>query len=150
MPRFRICYAACYHRRSLKRTWRRYGLRNPMAVGMTPEVAEAGFTYPSLLGEIRRGGLTISEIGQIAGVGERQVQNWLSGTSKPSPESRDRLVDIRYVVGQLLDVYRPEGVEIWIHSRNPELSGQRPIELLIDGQFDAVLAAVDRLRSGAM
>lgn len=117
---------------------------------MTPDVAEAGFTYPSLLAEIRRGGLTIAEIGQIAGVGERQVQNWLSGASKPSPESRDRLVDIRYVVGQLLDVYRPEGVEIWIHSRNPELSGQRPIELLIDGQFDAVLAAVDRLRAGAM
>ena len=117
---------------------------------MTPEVAEAGFTYPSLVAEIRRAGLSIGEISQIAGVGERQVQNWVSGASRPSPDSRDRLVDIRYVVGQLLEVYRPEGVEIWIHSRNPELSGQRPIELLIDGQFDVVLAAVERLRSGAM
>jgi uncharacterized protein (DUF2384 family) len=117
---------------------------------VTPEAAEAGFSFPSLVAEIRNAGLSNAEIGLIAGVGERQVQNWVSRASRPSPESRDRLVDIRYVVGQLLDVYRPEGVEIWLHSRNPELSGQRPIELLIDGQFDSVLAAVERLRSGAM
>jgi uncharacterized protein (DUF2384 family) len=117
---------------------------------MTTDFAEAGFSYPSLVSAIRQAGVSIAEIGQITGVRERQVQNWVSGASRPSPESRDRLVDIHYVVAQLLDVYRPEGVEIWLHSRNPELSGRRPIDLLIEGQFDAVLAAVERLKSGAM
>jgi uncharacterized protein (DUF2384 family) len=117
---------------------------------MTPEVAEAGSSFPSLVTDIRQAGLSVAEIGQIAGVGERQVQNWVSRASRPSPEARDRLVDIHYVVVQLLDVYRPEGVEIWIHARNPELSGQRPIELLIEGHFESVLAAVERLKSGAM
>jgi uncharacterized protein (DUF2384 family) len=117
---------------------------------VTTDAAEAGFSYPSLVTDIRKAGLSITEIGQITGVRDRQVQNWVSGASRPSRDTRDRLVDVHYVVVQLLDVYRPEGVEIWLHSRNPELQGRRPIDVLIDGQFDPVLAAVERLKSGAM
>lgn len=117
---------------------------------MTPDVAKAGFSYPSLVTAIRQAGISIAEIGQITGVRERQVQNWVSGASRPSRETRDRLVDMHYVVTQLSDVYRPEGIEIWLHSRNPELHGSRPIDLLINGHFETVLAAVERLKSGAM
>jgi hypothetical protein len=31
-----------------------------------------------------------------------------------------------------------------------DLAGQRPVDLLRDGAFDSVQAAVERLRSGAM
>ncbi len=116
---------------------------------MTPEVAQAGFSFPSLVADIRRAGLSTAEIGQITGVRERQVQNWVSGSSRPAPETRDRLVDIHYIVRELLHVYRPEGVEIWLHARNPGLQGKRPIDLLIDGTFEPVVLAVQRLQSGA-
>lgn len=109
----------------------------------------AGFSYPSLVEEIRRNGLTAAEIGSITGVRDRQVQNWAAGVSKPTGETRDRLVDIHYIVRQLQGAYRPEGISIWLHARNPELSGQRPIDLLISGEFQPVIDAVDRLLVGA-
>jgi hypothetical protein len=39
---------------------------------------------------------------------------------------------------------------LWIHGRNRELDGQKPIDLLVAGEFERVLAAVERLASGAM
>jgi transcriptional regulator with XRE-family HTH domain len=116
---------------------------------VSPETAASGFSYPSLVDEIRRSGLTTREIGEITGVRERQVQNWAAGTSRPSSDTRDRLVDVHYIVRQLAHVYRPEGIEIWLHARNAELEGERPIELLIAGDFQPVVFAVDRLRVGA-
>jgi hypothetical protein len=47
-------------------------------------------------------------------------------------------------------VYKPEGVDIWVHGRNRDLGGQKPIDLLHAGRFEEVLAAVERLASGAM
>ncbi len=117
---------------------------------MSPESAASGFSFPSLVEEIRASGLTASEIGQITGVRERQVQNWASGSSRPTAETRDRLVDIHYIVRQLQHVYRPEGIEIWLHARNPEFEGQRPIDMLIEGNFEPVVHAVQRLQAGAM
>ncbi len=115
---------------------------------MNPESVTSGFSFPSLIDEIRRSGLTAAEIGQITRVRERQVQNWAAGSSKPASETRDRLVDVHYIVRQLQDVYRPEGIEIWLHSRNPELDDRRPIDILIEGDFEPVVHAVLRLRSG--
>ena len=116
---------------------------------LSPETAASGFSFPSLVDEIRRSGITTSEIGSITGVRERQVQNWAAGSSRPASETRDRLVDVHFIVRQLQQVYRPEGIEIWIHSRNPELEGRRPIEMLVDGDFEPVVNAVLRLKAGA-
>jgi len=51
---------------------------------------------------------------------------------------------------RLHDVYTAEGSDIWIHGRNRDLDGEKPIELLAEGQFERVLAAVERLSTGAM
>jgi transcriptional regulator with XRE-family HTH domain len=110
----------------------------------------AGFSYPSLVDDIRRNGVTLNEIGQITGVRLRQVQNWAAGSSRPTAETRDRLVDVHYIVRQLSEVYRPQGIEIWLHARNPGLGGERPIDLLTAGRFQPVVEAVDRLAVGAM
>jgi len=117
---------------------------------VSAETAASGFSFPSLVEEIRANGLTAAEIGQITGVRERQVQNWAAGSSRPTAETRDRLVDIHYLVRQLRNVYLAQGVEIWLHARNPELNDQRPIDMLVEGRFEPVVHAVQRLRSGAM
>ncbi|HEX9888527.1 MAG TPA: helix-turn-helix transcriptional regulator [Nitriliruptorales bacterium] len=94
-------------------------------------------------------GLTYEELGELTGVGGRQVQNWAAGTSKPSDGSRDRLVDVYYIVQQLGEVYRPEGVEIWLRAKNRTFRGRRPLELLLEGDLEPVFDAVERLASGA-
>lgn len=117
---------------------------------MSPDLAPSGFSYPLLVDEIRRSGLTTAEIGAITGVRERQVQHWAAGTSRPSVDTRDRLVDVHYIIRQLANVYRPEGIEIWLHARNPELAGERPVHMLIRGDFQPVVDAVHGLQEGTM
>jgi hypothetical protein len=48
------------------------------------------------------------------------------------------------------EVYDDEGIEIWLHGKNRSLDGQRPLDLLVAGDFQTVLASVERLTSGAM
>lgn len=104
--------------------------------------------YRHVVADARRAGLRAAEIGEITGVSERQVQNWASGASRPEGANRDRLLELKYVIEQLSDVYTDEGIDIWLHARNRALDGARPIELLREGQFDRVLALVDRLAGG--
>jgi transcriptional regulator with XRE-family HTH domain len=109
-------------------------------------VAEA---FADIVREVRAAPLTMAEIAEIVGVKERQVHHWAAGQHRPQNGVRDALLELRYVVKLLGDIYRPEGAEIWLHSRNPELDGSRPIDLLQDRQFVPVLQAIERLSSGA-
>lgn len=109
-------------------------------------VAEA---FADIVKEVREAPLTMAEIAGIVGVKERQVHHWATGQHRPQNGVRDALLELRYVVKLLRDVYRPEGVEIWLHSRNPELDGARPIDLLRVQQFIPVLQAIERLSAGA-
>lgn len=103
--------------------------------------------YTRVVADARRG-LTTGEIGGITGVSERSVQNWAAGKSKPEGASRDRLLELKYVIEGLADVYEDEGIEIWLHSRQRSLGGQSALDLLRDGRFDEVLDAIDRLAGG--
>lgn len=109
-----------------------------------------GSTYASLVRDIRSSGVSFGDIAAVTGVRERQVQHWAAGSSRPRDETRDRLVDVYYLVRQLAEVYRPEGIDIWLHARNRELDGSRPIDLLTNGDVESVVQAVERLQSGAM
>jgi transcriptional regulator with XRE-family HTH domain len=103
--------------------------------------------YTRVVADARRG-LTVSEIGGITNVSERSVHNWASGKSRPEGEARDRLLELKYVIEGLAEIYEDEGIEIWLHSRQRSLGGRSPLELLREGRFDVVLEAVDRLAGG--
>jgi len=103
--------------------------------------------YRHVVADARRA-LSLVEIGQITGVGDRAVQNWASGSSRPEGTSRERLLELKYVIEQLADVYTDEGIEIWLHARQRALGGRRPLDLLQEGQFEAVLSAVEHLAGG--
>jgi hypothetical protein len=52
---------------------------------------------------------------------------------------------------RLADVYRPDGVEIWLHARNRGLPGHaRPMDFIKAGDYQPVLDAIDRLRAGVL
>jgi uncharacterized protein (DUF2384 family) len=115
---------------------------------MEATAAEAGVTYPRVVELLRANGLQLAEIGRVTGVQLRQVQHWLAGTSRPASDKQSRLLDLHYIVEQLSDVYRPEGVDIWLHGRNRVLGGRRPIELLEAGDFEAVIHLVEQMTHG--
>jgi hypothetical protein len=106
--------------------------------------------YARVVEDVRDGGLTVAEMAGLIGVAERQVRNWSSGDNTPSGRNRDRLLQLHYVARLLRDVYTREGAEIWLHGRKRSLGGRRPVDLLADGEYDEVLAAIERLHAGAM
>lgn len=105
--------------------------------------------YARRLEDLRQVALTADEIAAITGVQRRQVYHWQKGEFRPRGEVKEHLLDLHYVVEQLLEVYSPEGVDVWLHGRNRDLGGRRPIEVLKAGEFSEVLDVVERLKVGA-
>lgn len=126
-----------------------YGEEEGETVSRSQALAESGL-YARLVEDLRDAVLTNAEVAEITGVKPRQVQHWLSGAHRPQGEAKDRLLELHYIIERLREVYTPEGADIWIHGRNRELGGEKPLDLLIRGHFERVLAAVERLTSGAM
>lgn len=107
----------------------------------------ATLLYTRVVADARRA-LSTAEIGGITGVTERSVQNWAAGKSTPEGGARDRLLELKFVVEELADVFEDEGIEIWLRSRQRSLEGKTPLELMRDGDFQKVLDAVERLAGG--
>ena len=107
-----------------------------------------GEVYSRIVASIREA-ISTDELAKVIGVHPRQVQNWAAGRNRPQGENRDQLLGVHYLVQRLRDVYQLEGVEIWPHGRNREFDGQRPLDLLVAGEYDRVLAAVERLLDGS-
>jgi len=108
---------------------------------------QGGEVYSRIVTGLREA-VGTEDLARVIGIHPRQVQNWAAGRNRPQNENRDQLLGIHYLVQRLRDVYQPEGVEIWLHARNRDFAGQRPIDLLAAGEYERVLAAVERLADG--
>jgi hypothetical protein len=67
---------------------------------------------------------------------------------KPNSSKAVRLLDVHHIVAALREVYTSEGVEIWLRSRNRNLGGERPLDLLGDGRIDEVVQEVEHVTGG--
>jgi uncharacterized protein (DUF2384 family) len=105
-------------------------------------------TYLRILEEVADSGITRTELSKAVGAAERTVQTWAAGTSKPTGLRAQRLLDVQMIVRLLSDTYTREGIRIWLNSRNRNLSMRRPIDLLEEGNIDAVLEEADRISGG--
>jgi len=52
------------------------------------------------------------------------------------------------IVRGLEQVYKPEGVAVWLDGRNRLLDGERPMDLLLRSEHERVAALVDALADG--
>ena len=67
--------------------------------------------YRHVVANARRA-LSLAEIGEVTGVGHRAVQKWAQGAGRPESLSRERLLELSYVMERVLDdVYDDEGVD---------------------------------------
>lgn len=72
--------------------------------------------------------------------------------TSPSPEQHERaktVAEFEEIIHRCSEVYRPEGVMIWLFARNQTLGGRSPIQCVEAGDTDRVLAVLDMLISGA-
>ncbi len=102
-------------------------------------------SYRRIIDDLASGGLTQEDVGRAVAVSRRSVAGWASGETVPRGLRVEKLLDLRDMVERLKEVYAPEGVQIWLHSRNRNLARARPVDLLAEGRLDEVIAEVDRV-----
>jgi DNA-binding transcriptional regulator YiaG len=111
--------------------------------------ATGNVSYMRIVEDVTNSGITQADLAKAVGATTRTVQNWTSGAARPRGKSAERLLDVSQIVKALGEVYRDEGIQIWLRSRNRNLGGRRPIELLAAGALDEVLAEVDNIVRGS-
>jgi uncharacterized protein (DUF2384 family) len=96
-----------------------------------------------------RGGLKGVDVANIAQFSQATVSRWTSGQALPHPKTQLLIAGLHYVVRRLAELYSPEETRVWLYSRQELLQGKRPVELIFEGDAEAVLDVIERLDSGA-
>jgi hypothetical protein len=89
------------------------------------------------------------DIANITNVSPATVSRWSAGTHTPHPQTQLILSDLHYIVGRLEEYYSPAEIRIWLYARQPQLQGQRALDLIVDGKSEEVIAVLDRLDAGS-
>jgi len=97
----------------------------------------------------KEGGLLGTDIAALTGVSKATVHRWANGKAAPQPKSELIIADLNYVVQRLGDYYKPENIRLWLHSRHPQLQGERAIDLIYHNRTDEVLTIIARLDADA-
>lgn len=95
------------------------------------------------------GGLRGTDIAALTNVSKATVSRWLTGKASPQPQSELIISDLTYVVQKLRDYYKPDNIRLWLHSRHPQLNGERAIDLIHANRTDEVLTIIARLDADA-
>lgn len=95
------------------------------------------------------GGLQGKDIANIVLVSPATVSRWSNGKATPDLRTQTVIAELRYVVDRLSDFYTPDETRLWLHTRHPMLNGERAIDLINQGQTEAVLAVIEALDAGA-
>lgn len=91
------------------------------------------------------GGLSGTDIANIADVSKATVSRWKAGAVKPQPNTQLVLSDLHFIVQRLSEYYSADEVRTWLYARHPQLEGRRAIELINQNQSEDVLRILDRL-----
>jgi hypothetical protein len=103
--------------------------------------------YIEELNEI--GGLSGTDIANIADVSKATVSRWKAGTVKPQPSTQLVLSDLHFIVGRLREYYSADEIRTWLYARHPQLEGARAIDLINQNKSEDVLRILDRLDAEA-
>jgi hypothetical protein len=85
-------------------------------------------------------GISRKELGQLIGVGERQIQRLVKDGGTPSR----RLQLVARLIALLFRSWTPAGVVAWFYREREDLEGQTPIDVLDDADFERPLMLAAR------
>lgn len=89
------------------------------------------------------------EVAQLLGTTPQTISRWKNDLSEPQSEHLKRILDLSYVAEELSEFYEPEEARLWLFQRHRLLGGRRPVDLIGDGEIEAVLRLIAQLRDGA-
>lgn len=93
------------------------------------------------------GGLSGTDIANVADVSKATVSRWKSGAVRPQPDTQLVLSDLHFIVQRLAEYYTADEIRVWLYARHPQLDGQRAIDVINQNRSEEVLRILDRLDS---
>lgn len=100
---------------------------------------------PDALEKVLAAGLTgTADIARALGVSQRSVQRWVRQKSSPHPHKESRLLELAAVLEQAKATLPgdPAAAALWLRSPSGQLSWQVPLDLIRQGSFRQVIAAL--------
>lgn len=101
---------------------------------------------PNLSQVVRLLGISQEALGRMLNVSARTAHRWLKGTRPRRTRELDRLLEIVVLMEQTLP--GDDAVRSYLYHDNPTLQGEKPIDLLIRGEFDRVTADLQAVQEG--
>jgi CheY-like chemotaxis protein len=101
---------------------------------------------PNLAQVVRLLGISQETLSRMLNVSARTAHRWLKGTRPRRTRELDRLLEIVALMGQTLP--SDDGIRSYLYHANPTLQGEKPIDLLIRGEFDRVAADLQAVQEG--
>ena len=93
--------------------------------------------------------ISMETLARILGISARTLARWTSGeTHKPHPAQADRLAKTLELRIHMAKVINKKAFGKYLHGKNELLGGLRPLDLLMAGQFDRVIADIAGLEEG--
>lgn len=93
--------------------------------------------------------ISAREVAQLLNTRPETVSRWKSGKAFPQPDSRDLLLRLEYLIGEMAELYQPQEAHLWLFSPHKLLGGERPVDRISIGQVNDVLALIEQLKTGA-
>jgi hypothetical protein len=101
-----------------------------------------------IVAALRNFGFTQHDVAVAVGVSDRSVRNW-SHETPLRRRNEERLQAFRHIVLLLSDSLSSRGVGQWFRAHNRTLDGRRPLDVLAEGDIEAVRRAAAAFADGA-
>jgi uncharacterized protein (DUF2384 family) len=89
-----------------------------------------------------------NDVARVLGTTARSVARWQAAEVSPRRESEERLLELKAVLDLARRVLRPEIARLWLRSPNPELSYEKPLDLITRGEYRKVIGSLLAIAEG--
>jgi len=98
---------------------------------------------------ISKAGVTAKEVSKLLNTTPETVSRWNTGKTEPQPTSRDDILRLEWLVGELAELYPPQEARLWLFSPHKQLGGETPANAIANGRMEDVLRIIAQLKDGA-
>jgi len=97
-------------------------------------------TLTSLLDHLYDGDIVdTADLARVSDTNPRSVARWKSQGAAPRRDAEERLLELRAVVDLARRVMTDDAARMWMRSPNPDLSYEKPLDVVVAGQYQRVI-----------
>ena len=89
-----------------------------------------------------------ADLARVVGTSPRSITRWQATRAVPRRDSEERLLELKAVVDLLTGLLREEPARLWLRTPNPDLSYEKPLDVVAKGEYQRVIDSIMALAEG--